>query len=157
MAWSKNGLVAVSFQRFDASDAWAKAAQMKVPDEFARPLMHYFAGEPVNPALLRVDLQGSDFQKRVWTALRHIPRGSVRSYAGIAADIGSPRAVRAVGGANAANPVAVVVPCHRVVESGFRLGGYSGGLAIKRHLLRLEGIESRDNRVYPGQLELAGG
>lgn len=155
LAWSKRGLVAVSFKPLNALLDVSSTAVAPVPDEYARPLMHYFSGEPVNPALLRVDMRGSDFQKKVWRALQNIPRGSVRSYAGIAADIGSPRAVRAVGGANAANPIAIVVPCHRVVESGFRLGGYSGGLDIKKQLLRLEGIDVRDNIVHPGQLEFS--
>lgn len=154
LVWSKRGLVTVSFKPLQTLLGTESVAIAPVPDEYARPLTHYFAGEPVNPAFLRVDMRGSDFQKQVWRALQNIPRGSVRSYAGIAADVGSPRAVRAVGGANAANPIAIVVPCHRVVESGFRLGGYSGGLDIKKRLLRLEGIDTRDNIVHPGQLEL---
>jgi O-6-methylguanine DNA methyltransferase len=155
VAWSQAGLVGISFGPFEPSSIFTHVVQTHVPDEYARPLTHYFAGEPVNPALLRVDMRGSEFQKRVWRALQNIPRGSVRSYAGIAMDVGSPRAVRAVGRANGANPIPIVVPCHRVVESGFGLGGYSGGLDIKKRLLRLEGVETHDNVVHPGQLELA--
>jgi len=75
---------------------------------------------------------------RVWGELLAIPYGETRSYAGIAAAIDSPRAVRAVGAANGANPVPIVVPCHRVVGSGGKLVGYGGGLALKKRLLELE-------------------
>ena len=125
-----------------------------VPAHIAKPLRDYFAGEPVDPAEIPVDLHGTDFQKRVWRALRAIPRGRVRSYAGIASDVGSPRAMRAVGMANARNPIAIVVPCHRVVETGNRLGGYSGGLENKIFLLELEGVTVEGDRVQPGQLDL---
>jgi methylated-DNA-[protein]-cysteine S-methyltransferase len=101
-----------------------------------------------------VDLRGTPFQVRVWEALRKIERGNVRSYAGIAADVLSPRAMRAVGAANAANPIAIVVPCHRVVGTGLGIGGYSGGLPMKRRLLTLEGVRVDAGKVIPGQLEL---
>lgn len=84
---------------------------------------------------------GSPFQRRVWAALCEIPYGRVASYGEIARRIGSPNAVRAVGAANGANPIAIIVPCHRVIGSNGRLTGYAGGLAIKARLLRLEGIE----------------
>lgn len=125
-----------------------------VPAVYASLLGDYFAGEPVEPATLPVDLRGTDFQRRVWNALRAIPRGQVRSYAGIATDVGSPRAMRAVGMANAKNPIAIVVPCHRVVEKGHRLGGYSGGLDNKVFLLELEGVDVEGDRVLPGQLHM---
>jgi len=126
----------------------------EVPDPYRSVLLAFAAGENVDPVQLPVDLRGTDFQVRVWNALRNIPRGSVRSYAGIAADVGSPRGMRAVGMANGVNPVAIVVPCHRVVETGLRLGGYSGGLAMKRILLALEGVIVHAGKVIPGQLEL---
>jgi len=125
-----------------------------VPARFGEPLLRYFAGENVDPARIPVDLSGTRFQVRVWQALRCIPRGAVRTYAGVAADVGSPRAMRAVGAANARNPIAIVVPCHRVVETGHRLGGYTGGLDRKRLLLRLEGVHVESDRVLPGQLDL---
>jgi O-6-methylguanine DNA methyltransferase len=78
----------------------------------------------------------------------------VRSYAAIANAIGSPRAMRAVGGANGRNPLAIVVPCHRVVEADMGLGGYTGGLHLKRFLLQLEGARVVADRVQPGQLAL---
>ena len=80
------------------------------------------------------------FQRKVWTALRRIPPGQVRTYAQVAADIGSPRAARAVGGACGANPIPVLVPCHRVIAASGGLGGFSGGLGWKRRLLDIEGV-----------------
>jgi methylated-DNA-[protein]-cysteine S-methyltransferase len=130
--------------------------QQVLPEPYAGVLAAYFAGEQVEPASLPVDLQGTPFQLRVWHALRQVPRGAVRSYQGIASDIGSPRAMRAVGAANGKNPVAIVVPCHRVVEAGMRLGGYSAGLPLKRFLLSLEGADVRGDQVQPGQLGLTG-
>ena len=88
---------------------------------------------------LTLDLRGTDFQRRVWDALREIPYGETRSYGDVTRAIGAPlRAARAVGAANGANPIALVVPCHRVVATGGRLGGFGGGLALKRRLLALE-------------------
>ena len=74
--------------------------------------------------------------------------------AGVAADVSSPRAVRAVGMANSANPIAIAVPCHRVIETGLRLGGFSAGLPMKRRLLSLEGVSVEGEKVRPGQREL---
>ncbi|MDA8047061.1 MAG: bifunctional DNA-binding transcriptional regulator/O6-methylguanine-DNA methyltransferase Ada [Actinomycetota bacterium] len=88
--------------------------------------------------VLPVDLQGTAFQVRVWEALRAIPAGQTRSYAEVAAGIGAPRAVRAVAGACAANPAALVVPCHRVVRQDGSLGGYRWGIATKQALLGVE-------------------
>ena len=85
-----------------------------------------------------LDTAGTPFQQRVWAQLRAIPKGETRSYAEIAAAIGNPKATRAVGGANGANPVAVLVPCHRVIAADGTLGGYAWGEAIKRELLRRE-------------------
>ncbi len=83
---------------------------------------------------------GTEFQRRVWRELLKIPYGQVVSYKDVAERIGNPNAVRAVGGANGKNPMAVVVPCHRVVNANGGLGGYSSGLKIKRKLLDLEGV-----------------
>lgn len=89
---------------------------------------------------LPLDVRGTAFQERVWQELRKIPLGETRSYADIARAIGQPGAVRAVGTANGDNPVAVIVPCHRVIRSDGSLGGYAGGLPNKRKLLAAEGI-----------------
>ena len=88
---------------------------------------------------LPIDVAGTAFQEAVWRELRKIPAGETRSYADIAAAIGDPKATRAVGTANGSNPVAVLVPCHRVIRSDGTLGGYAGGLDRKRKLLAAEG------------------
>lgn len=124
------------------------------PPEYVAALARYLAGEALDPATLPVDPVGTPFQLRVWEALRKVGRGRVRSYAGIASDIGSPRAMRAVGQANGRNPVAIVIPCHRVVAAGHALGGYSGGLERKRFLLELEGVALTHEHVAPGQISL---
>ena len=85
-----------------------------------------------------LDVRGSKFQKRVWGALRRIPRGRTRSYSDVAGSIGQPRAARAVARACATNPVPVATPCHRVIEKSGGLGGYSGGVERKRALLERE-------------------
>jgi len=103
--------------------------------EARRALAAYFEG-----ALEAIDdvataTNGSVFQRQVWTALRRIPAATTLSYAALAARIGRPAAVRAVGAANGANPIAIIVPCHRVIGSDASLTGYGGGLARKRWLL----------------------
>jgi AraC family transcriptional regulator of adaptative response/methylated-DNA-[protein]-cysteine methyltransferase len=92
-------------------------------------------------AAIPLDVTGTAFQQRVWKALRDIPPGETRSYGNLAAALGNPVAARAVGSANGANPVAVLIPCHRVVQADGSLGGYAYGLAIKRELLRRESRE----------------
>jgi AraC family transcriptional regulator of adaptative response/methylated-DNA-[protein]-cysteine methyltransferase len=89
-------------------------------------------------ARVPVDIRGTVFQRRVWEALRRIPRGETRTYSEIARAIGAPTAVRAVGSACGANPVALVVPCHRAVRADGGLGGYAWGLPIKERLLEIE-------------------
>lgn len=87
---------------------------------------------------LPLDLRGTPFQHSVWEKLLEIPYGETRSYQEIARAVRRPRALRAVGNANGANPVSLVVPCHRVVASGGKLGGYAGGLSLKARLLAME-------------------
>ncbi len=96
-------------------------------------------GKPI-AAGLNFDLHGTDFQKKVWKELLRIPTGKTRSYAEIASRIGHPNAYRAVANACGANPVAIAVPCHRVIASGGKIGGYGGGLDRKRKLLANEGV-----------------
>jgi O-6-methylguanine DNA methyltransferase len=103
----------------------------------ARQLVEYLDGGRTRFELA-LDLRGTPFQRAVWERLLAIPYGETRSYAEIARALGSPGAVRAVGAANGANPVALVVPCHRVIQSGGKLGGYGGGLDLKRRLLAME-------------------
>ena len=104
-----------------------------------RALEAYFSGELSAVDALKVKTGGTDFQRRVWAALRAIPVGATASYAHIAADIGRRKAMRAVGMANNANPIAIVVPCHRVIGADGSLTGYGGGLERKLWLLRHEG------------------
>lgn len=100
-------------------------------------IRNYFSGGLTEFAS-RLDLSGTDFQKKVWKALLDIPYGKTASYKDVANMIGSPHSVRAVGGACGRNPVPMIIPCHRVIGSDGSLGGYSGGLHIKRALLNLE-------------------
>ena len=102
-------------------------------------LRRYLAGERIQFAC-PLDLYGTAFQIAVWEELFRIPYGQTRTYAEVAKAIGRPTAVRAVGAANGANPVAVIVPCHRVIGSNGSLTGYGGGLPTKQWLLSLEGI-----------------
>ncbi|MGY6552172.1 MAG: methylated-DNA--[protein]-cysteine S-methyltransferase [Erythrobacter sp.] len=97
--------------------------------------------EEPSPAMndIPIDAQGTPFQQAVWAALRRIPVGHTQSYGALAAALGNPAASRAVGAANGANPVAVLIPCHRVIAADGTLGGYAWGLDIKRELLRREG------------------
>jgi methylated-DNA-[protein]-cysteine S-methyltransferase len=99
---------------------------------------------------LELDLRGTEFRKRCWNELLRIPYGKTRSYAEIARAVGNPNGFRAVGQANHYNPVAIIVPCHRVLAAGCYLGGYGGGLPIKAFLLRLEGAPFREQ---PGASE----
>jgi methylated-DNA-[protein]-cysteine S-methyltransferase len=109
-------------------------------------LAAYFAGDLGALDALAVDLGGTSFQHRVWTALRRIPVGETWSYQTLARRIGTPAAVRAVGAANGANPVGIVVPCHRVIGADGRLTGYAGGLERKRWLLAHERADTLEQR-----------
>lgn len=97
----------------------------------------YFAGERTR-FTFPMQMVGTDFQKSVWHALRTIPHGATTTYGGLAKRIGRPKASRAVGAANGANPLSIVVPCHRVVGSTGALTGFGGGLEVKKYLLSLE-------------------
>jgi methylated-DNA-[protein]-cysteine S-methyltransferase len=101
-------------------------------------LNEYFAGNR-EQFTLPLALEGTAFQTRVWRALCRIPYGRTISYQELAKQVGNPKASRAVGSANGANPIPIVVPCHRVITSDHRLGGYAGGLDAKAKLLALEG------------------
>jgi methylated-DNA-[protein]-cysteine S-methyltransferase len=139
LAGSSTGLKLVSF-------AAGKRARSLHPEwqadssafvEVVEQLRSYFAGERTNfdvPLLL----EGTDFQKRVWTALQTIPYGETISYKQLAETIGRPRAVRAVGAANGANPIPIIIPCHRVIGNDGSLTGFGGGLPLKKQLLELE-------------------
>jgi O-6-methylguanine DNA methyltransferase len=108
-------------------------------DVLSAQLTAYLAGT-LREFTIPLDLRGTAFQLEDWRALLEIPYGEVRSYADIARAIGRPKAVRAVGMANHANPVPIIVPCHRVIGSNRTLTGYGGGLDLKERLLHLEGV-----------------
>lgn len=109
-------------------------------NEAATQLMEYFAGKR-RTFSLPLAPKGTPFQKEVWQALSSIPYGQTRSYADIAAQVGRPKAFRAVGMANNRNPIPIVIPCHRVVGSSGDMVGYAYGTKIKRYLLELESID----------------
>lgn len=109
-------------------------------DPVCRQLDEYFAGRRRHFEL-RLAPRGTPFQQAVWQALQQIPFGHTSSYSALAEQIARPRAVRAVGAANGANPLAVVIPCHRVIGRDGSLTGYAGGLPRKALLLRLEGVQ----------------
>jgi methylated-DNA-[protein]-cysteine S-methyltransferase len=107
----------------------------------AQAIQAYFGGDLQATTQIPVATQGTEFQRRVWAALRRIPVGQTISYGALAARIGHPAAARAVGLANGSNPIAIVVPCHRVIGSDRSLTGFGGGLPRKRWLLAHENVE----------------
>jgi len=141
--FTNRGLTALEFAEDDASPA----PEPNPPPPHLKPLIDaaqreltaYFAGVPTDFAALPLDPQGTDFQLQVWQALRRIPWGQTISYSELARRLGNPKACRAVGQANAINPIPLIIPCHRVINADGGLGGYSSGLDRKRWLLRHEG------------------
>ena len=105
--------------------------------EAVSQLESYFVGE-LKEFKLQLDLNGTDFQRNVWSALASIPYGQTWTYGQLAKHIGKSKASRAVGAANGANPLPIIIPCHRVVAVGGKLGGFGGGLEMKNSLLTLE-------------------
>lgn len=99
----------------------------------------YFSGKR-KKFTVKLEILGTPFQKKVWQQLQNIPFGKTNSYKDVAALIKNPKAVRAVGTANGKNPFCIIIPCHRVIAADGTLGGYSGGLAVKKKLLSLEGL-----------------
>jgi methylated-DNA-[protein]-cysteine S-methyltransferase len=113
----------------------AAVVEGRAPDRVRRAVEAWFGGDLAALDGLTVKTGGTAFQRTVWAALRDIPAGETRSYGQLAAAIGSPKAVRAAGLANGQNPIAVIVPCHRVIGANGTLTGYAGGLERKRWLL----------------------
>jgi len=145
LAVSAKGLVALEFDRGEFPSTQSKKISWEHSPEkiksYARELNEYFAGKRRDFTFI-LDLRGTPFQKQCWHALLTIPYGQTRTYADIARAINNPQAFRAVGLANNRNPVAIVVPCHRVIASDGTLCGYGGGLDVKRKLLELEGART---------------
>jgi methylated-DNA-[protein]-cysteine S-methyltransferase len=140
LAASEKGLVRLEFaprvMKIDSRKFGLCESQRDL-DRYLRELDEYFAGTRQEFSM-PLDLRGTPFQLACWNALLAIPYGKTRSYGDIARAIGHPAAFRAVGMANNRNPVAIVVPCHRVIATGGALCGYGGGLELKRKLLDLE-------------------
>ena len=145
IAVSEKGLVFLEFElgklpRKTAKNIRWEESKAKIRDHVAE-LREYFAGTR-RQFTFPLDLRGTPFQLKCWHALLDIPYGETRTYADIARAVGCPHGYRAVGLANNRNPIAIVVPCHRVIASDGTLCGYGGGLEIKRKLLELEGALS---------------
>ncbi len=151
LAAADAGLTHVLF--VDGTDMWESRPEehsesdraASILEETERQLADYFTGKltefdlPLAPA-------GTAFQLQVWQGLREIPYGRTVSYGELADRIGNPAAVRAVGAANGANPIPIIVPCHRVIGSDGSLTGFGGGIKNKMHLLTLEGVRLAENR-----------
>ena len=139
---SDRGLAAILWQDADPSrvgpGAIAEDTRHPILRQAQQQLEEYFAGRR-RTFSVKLDPSGTDFQNKVWKALRTILFGQTRSYGQIADQIGSRKAVRAVGAANGRNPIPIIVPCHRVIGADGTLTGFAGGLAIKAQLLALEG------------------
>jgi O-6-methylguanine DNA methyltransferase len=157
LAASEKGLVALEFDRRlpgqqtirpNPRDLRAENPRVQFEESdramrsYVRELEEYFAGKR-REFSFRLDLRGTEFQIACWQALVAIPYGETRTYADIARMVDRPRGFRAVGMANNRNPIAIVVPCHRVIASDGTLCGYGGGLDVKRKLLELEGALSQ--------------
>lgn len=136
---------------------WLEKADHPVLDLIRHRLDDYFAGKSVRFDDLPLAPQGTVFQRAVWQQLNQIGYGQISSYGQIASGINNPKAVRAVGGAVGANPIAILLPCHRVLGKNHSLTGFSGGLAVKRALLAIENIPYYENnsantsRLTPAQ------
>ena len=113
----------------------------RAPQDLRAALSGYFKGDLDRLAAIRWRVAGTPFQQRVWNALPKIPAGTTMSYGALAAKLKTPRAMRAVGHANGANPISVVVPCHRLIGANGSLVKYGGGLERKRWLLQHEGVK----------------
>ena len=135
-----NGVLHVSFSEVDPFPEPTFQSATPVILQLTELLNRYFEGERVDFSEVPVQVAfRTDFQQQVWNAIREIPYGEVRTYKWIADRIGRPKSVRSVGNATGANPLPILIPCHRVVGSNGKLGGYSGGIERKRQLLTLEG------------------
>jgi len=147
LLFSTRGLRALAYPRPSEEEALANL-QERWPDAsfeesaaegLKEQLQRYYTGEPVTFAA-KLDLEGyTPFERRVWAATSRIPYGQTRPYSWVAKEVGSPRAYRAVGAALAKNPIPIIIPCHRVLRKDGTLGGYGGGLDMKRGLLEMEG------------------
>jgi O-6-methylguanine DNA methyltransferase len=145
VASTKKGVCMVDF--LTSENAFLKSLRKQFPGEIVRDdrknrkiisqLKKYLKGDLRRFDVL-LDMRGTSFEKKVWSALKRIPYGRTRSYKDIAKSIGHPKAFRAVGNANGSNLIPLIIPCHRVIESNGGLGGFGHGLKVKKQLLKLE-------------------
>ncbi len=149
---SDEGLLALDLPLHSASSIQRPSPPNQFTNLIAR-LKSYFNGAKVNFNDTKLDLSSATpFQKKVWGITRRIPYGETMSYRWVAEQIGKPSATRAVGQALARNPLPIIIPCHRIVASDGSLGGYSGGLEMKRTLLRLEKCPFPQPKYRPSPL-----
>ena len=147
--WSDNPFAERNRRRIEKYlKATSRTETTSVLEETKRQLDEYFAGKR-KAFDIQLCLVGTDFQHKVWNALRSIPYGSTKSYKDIAQCIGKPKAVRAVAGAIGANAISILIPCHRVIGSNHSLTGYAGGLEAKRGLL---GMETQERKCLTSRL-----
>jgi methylated-DNA-[protein]-cysteine S-methyltransferase len=140
--FSPRGLARLEFCKDGASSAKSKRQRTaSLPYYIERQLHQYSDGKSVRWKIPLDLSSGTEFQQKVWRVLMTIPRGETRSYGWVAKKIGRPGASRAVGAACGANPVPVIVPCHRVIAGDGSIGGFGGGLPMKRRLLKSEGLD----------------
>lgn len=139
---SSSGIKKIIFNLPKHDKELLKATKLRPDDPYLfetfKQLNEYFAGSR-KKFDLPVDIEGTEFQKKVWNEVKKIPYGKTKSYKSIAEKLGDVKAIRAVGKANGQNPVPIIIPCHRVIGSDGTLTGYAGGLEIKEKLLEIEG------------------
>ncbi len=142
LTFTPKGLAALDFDEDDAEMSLGPEPPSSMDpmiDEVVKQLYDFFAGAAPNFRDVPLDLSGTPFQLKVWKELRRIPSGETISYRELARRVGSPQGFRAVGQANARNPIPIIIPCHRVIAADGGLGGYGSGLDRKRWLLKHEG------------------
>ena len=132
---NKDSIIGIEFLKDNKKD---EASGNKIIVMAKTQLGEYFKGERKEFTVPLDIVSGTEFQKRVWKALKNIPYGKVATYKDIAIEVGNPKASRAIGNANNKNPLSVIIPCHRRIGSNGALVGYEGGLSVKKYLLELE-------------------
>lgn len=140
---SGKGLMAINFDKEGKLACECEEREDDYIRQAKKELEKYFEGK-LKTFTVKLDLQGTEFQKKVWNKLLKIPYGELQTYAQIAESLGGKRYSRAVGSANKANPIPIIVPCHRVIRMGRMISNYSGGLDVQRKLFEIEGIEYGD-------------
>jgi methylated-DNA-[protein]-cysteine S-methyltransferase len=139
---SSKGIKSIILKFHSLPSSYKNATKLQSNDPYLfgifNQLKEYFAGTR-KEFDVPLDIEGTDFQKRVWNELQNIPYGKTISYKSLSEKLGDVKAIRAVGKANGQNPIAIIIPCHRVIGANGSLVGYAGGLAIKEKLLHLEG------------------